>query len=59
MAVDIDAQCGKAEFKIHYLDLGKSEPPVDSAIIKIQHEILHSLFNNMVEREIHPTIVDE
>ena len=33
MAVGIDAQCGKAEFKIHYPNLGKSETPGDSAII--------------------------
>ena len=33
MAVGIDAQRGKAEFKIHDLNLGKSEPPVHSAII--------------------------
>ena len=31
MAVGIDAHHGKAEFKIHYLDLDNSEPPVASA----------------------------
>ena len=33
MAVGMGAQRGKAEAKVHCLNLDKSEPPVDSAII--------------------------
>ena len=38
MAVGIDAQRGKAEFKIHYLYVGESEPPVDSATSRYNTE---------------------
>jgi len=44
---------GKAEFKVHSLDLDKSKRPVDSVIIhpaRHKHELLRLLFNSMAER---------
>jgi len=41
------------------LNVDKSEPPVGSVIIHLarrQHELLHSLFNNVAEHETNPTI---
>jgi hypothetical protein len=45
---------GKAEFKVHSLNLDKSEPPVNSVLIlsaRHKHKLLHLVFKNMAERE--------
>ena len=44
MAVGIVAQRGKAEFKIHYLDLGTCVPPVDSATFSHQDRTRNTSF---------------
>ena len=43
-AVGVDVHRGNAEFKVHYLNLDKSEPPVDPAIILPSRHNMRYLF---------------
>jgi len=52
---------GKAESKVHSLNLDNPEPPVDSVIILPaghKHELHHSLFNYIAEHETNPIVMD-